>query len=205
MQRLKVMQLKRVFFLALLGSMLGLPAQARADWFFTPYIGGNFGGDAPDTSVNFGGSLGYMGAGVIGFEFDFGYAPDFGGDIFDGDFEDDFDFTGEEKVTSLMANLIIGAPFGGQSGPGIRPYVSGGAGLLRRNLSFGDTFDDITENDFGINAGAGLMGFFSDNVGIRGDVRYFRGFSDVEEGADIDLELGDFDFWRGSVGIAFRF
>jgi opacity protein-like surface antigen len=198
------MRLKRVFFLALLGSMLALPAQARADWFFTPYIGANFGGDTPDNSLNFGGSLGFMGAGVIGFEVDFGYSPDFGGDIFDDEFEDDFDFDGDQKVTSLMGNLIIGAPIGGQ-GQGIRPYVSGGAGLLRRNLSFGDTFDDINENDFGINAGGGIMGFISDNVGIRGDVRYFRSFSDVEEGDDIDLELGEFDFWRGSVGIVFRF
>jgi len=28
-------------------------------------------------------------------------------------------------------------------------------------------------NDFGINMGAGVVGFFSDHVGVRGDVRYF--------------------------------
>ena len=33
-----------------------------------------------------------------------------------------------------------------------------------------------TKNDFGLDVGGGVMGFFSDNVGLRGDIRYFRGF-----------------------------
>jgi opacity protein-like surface antigen len=198
------MQTKRVLaVLIVFGGLLALPAPARADWFFTPYIGANFGGDAPDTSVNFGGSLGYMGAGVIGFEIDFGYAPDFTS----GEFVDDFGtvFEGDGEVTSFMANLIVGAPIGGQ-GAGVRPYASAGAGLLRRRASVEDFEDfDVTSNDFGINVGAGVMGFFTDNVGLRGDVRYFRGFGDDEPGDAIDLELGDFDFWRASLGVAFRF
>ena len=39
------------------------------------------------------------------------------------------------------------------------------------NLSL---FNDLSTSDFGINLGGGVTGFFSDNVGIRGDVRYFR-------------------------------
>ena len=53
------MQLKRVMGVALLGLVLAAPAPASADWFFTPYIGTNFGGDSEETSVNFGGSLVY--------------------------------------------------------------------------------------------------------------------------------------------------
>jgi hypothetical protein len=49
------------------------------------------------------------------------------------------------------------------------------------------------------------MGFFSDNVGIRGDVRYFRALQDIESDDEFDVSLGDLRFWRGSVGITFRF
>jgi hypothetical protein len=49
------------------------------------------------------------------------------------------------------------------------------------------------------------MGFLTDNVGIRGDVRYFRAIGDEDSGDDLDLGLGEFDFWRGSFGVAFRF
>jgi opacity protein-like surface antigen len=156
------MRLKRVMLVALLGFIVAAPAPARADWFFTPYIGANFAGDADDTNVNFGGSLGYMGAG------------------------------------------ILGAPIGGL-GEGVRPYVSGGAGLLRARIDDVDDFFDVTDNSFGVNVGGGVMGFLTDNVGIRGDVRYFRSLQDEASGDDLDLDVGEFDFWRGSVGVAFRF
>ncbi len=192
------MRLKRVMGVALLGLILAAPAPASADWFFTPYIGTNFGGDSEDTSVNFGGSLGYMGAGIIGFEVDFGYAPDF----FEtpGVASDSYD----SNVTSFMANLIVGAPIGGM-GEGVRPYASGGVGLLRARSEDIDDFFDVTENSFGVNVGAGVMGFMTDNVGLRGDVRYFRAINDEESGDDIELGFGDFDFWRASFGVAFRF
>ena len=192
------MQLKRVMLPALLAMMLAAPAPARADWFFTPYIGANFGGDTEETSTSFGGSLGYMGAGIIGFEADFGFSPNF----FDAPNVDESTFDG--NVTSLMANVIVGAPIGGM-GEGIRPYASGGVGLLRSRIDDVDDFFDVTDNSFGVNVGAGVMGFLTDNVGIRGDVRYFRAIGDENSGDDLDLGLQDFDFWRGSFGVAFRF
>jgi opacity protein-like surface antigen len=186
--------------------VLAIPAQARADWIFTPYIGANFsrGGDIFDldsgnTSVSFGGSLGWMGAGILGLEMDFGYAPDF--------FETDDVTSLDGNVTSFMGNVIIGIPIGGQTGGGVRPYVSGGAGLLRSRLDDVEDFFDLNENSFGVNAGAGLMVFFTDNVGLRGDLRYFRSLSDDDndDDNDLDLNLGAFHFWRATAGVAFRF
>jgi opacity protein-like surface antigen len=188
---------KSVIIFATLGLVLAVPSTARADWLFTPFVGGVFGGDTPASSINFGGSLGYMGAGVVGFEFDFGYAPDFYKDpatSFDG------------NVTTLMGNVIIGAPIGGTHGPGIRPYVSGGAGLLRSRVDdAGQFFGSISSNDFGINVGGGVIAFFSDNVGLRGDLRFFRDLQDRNAGSGVDLELGSFDFWRATGGVTFRF
>jgi opacity protein-like surface antigen len=197
------MQLKRVLFAVVLGGLMLIPAQARADWIFTPFIGANLhneddtlGLDTKNGTVNFGGSLAWMGAGVFGVELDFGYAPNF----FEQQNTSEFD----GNVTTLMGNLILGIPIGGQTGGGVRPYVSGGAGLIKSRLDDVEDFFDIDESSFGINAGGGLMIFFTDSVGIRGDLRYFRSFKHIDEN-DLNLSLGGFDFWRASAGVSFRF
>lgn len=172
-------------------------APARADWLFTPFLGVSFGGDTSSQHVTYGASVGWMGAGIIGFEVDAGFAPD----LFDED--DGLDLSIQESnATTLMANLIVGAPLGS---PGVRPYASGGVGLIRSSVGDANEFFDIDDNSFGVNIGAGIIGFVRDNFGLRGDVRYFRSLRDTDGGDDIDLGFGSFDFWRGTVGATFRF
>ena len=189
------------------------PAKASADWLFTPYIGMNWGGSAGFTDflgdfeddferrMNFGGSLAWMGAGAVGFEVDFGFSPNFFEDT-SGD--DDFAF-GDSNVTTLMANVTVGAPFGGQSGGGIRPYASGGLGLIKSRIDDADDLFELNSTDWGYNLGGGVAGFFNDSLGLRGDVRYFRSLQDNEPDDEFDLALGSFSFWRGTVGVIFRF
>jgi hypothetical protein len=54
-----------------------------------------------------------------------------------------------------------------------------------------------------LNIGGGINGQFTENVGIRGDLRYFRSF-EKDESETLDIGLSNFDFWRGSVGVSFR-
>jgi opacity protein-like surface antigen len=68
----------------------------------------------------------------------------------------------------------------------------------------GQFFEEIDNNNFGFDVGGGVMGFFSDNVGLRGDIRYFRSVNNNNDNG-VDLNLGDFKFWRGSVGVTLRF
>jgi opacity protein-like surface antigen len=192
------------------------PAKASADWLFTPFIGLNWGnsvnfndaiGDTEDEfekRVDFGASLAWMGAGIVGFEVDFGYTPNFF-QATEGD--DDFEI-GDSNLTTLMANVVVGIPVGGQTGIGVRPYASGGIGVIAANLGEAeDLFDIEGGTDLGFNVGAGVTGFFSDNIGLRGDVRYFRSLRDNDrDDLDIDdIRLGSLNFWRGSVGVTFRF
>lgn len=202
-----VTKARRIRKLTKLGIMAALAltlstTTARADWLFTPNIGAGFGGSA-DTGehLTYGASIGWMGAGVFGWEADFSYTPEF----FEGD-NDDVDFfnTGDSNVTTIMGNVLIGAPIGGQTGPGVRPYFVGGAGLLQSRVEDADELFEIDNNDFGINVGGGVMGFMTDNVGFRGDIRYFRAFGEDEGNDEFDLDLSDFDFWRGTVGVTFR-
>lgn len=207
--------MRKLLFVPLLAvlAFAAAPSSASADWYLTPFVGGNFGGSADfggnndfedevERRVDLGASLGWMGNGIAGFEVDWGWSPNF--------FENttgpgNFVF-GDSNVTTLMGNLVLGVPIGGQTGGGLRPYVLGGAGLLRSNISGSTFFNDLTSNDFGINVAGGVHGYFNDHVGLRGDLRYFRLLEDSEPSAnDFDLSLADFNFWRASIGVTFRF
>jgi opacity protein-like surface antigen len=90
------------------------------------------------------------------------------------------------------------------AGP-IRPYGAIGIGLLRSHVEADDLADDLSTNDLGFNVGFGVIGMLSDRVGLRGDVRYFRSLQDPEDDDDFDLSVANFDFWRATGGVAFRF
>jgi outer membrane protein with beta-barrel domain len=178
---------------------------ARADGLFIPFIGVNFGGDAGtefgdafDASrFNWGASIGWMGAGVIGVEGDFGFSPDFFGKT----------DLGDSSVLTAFGNVLVGVPFGGQKGFGIRPYALAGIGLVHpKGDAFATQGFELDENKIGWDFGGGVMLFFGTHAGIRGDIRYFRTFEALEV-LDIEFEdgPGDLDFTRGSVGFVFRF
>jgi opacity protein-like surface antigen len=178
------------------------PVTASADWLFTPNIGAGFGGNSRGGEhLTYGASIGWMGAGVIGWEADLAYTPEF----FEGDDNDaDLFNTGDSNITTVMGNILIGVPIGGQTGAGVRPYFAGGAGLMKSRVENADALFDVDNNDFGVNLGGGVMGFMTDNVGFRGDIRYFRAFGEDSSNERVDLDLSDFDFWRGTVGVTFR-
>ncbi|MEO5819058.1 MAG: outer membrane beta-barrel protein [Vicinamibacteraceae bacterium] len=172
-------------------------APARADWLITPYLGSAFGGAASSQHVTYGASAAWMSHGIVGVEFDGSIAPD----LLDEDAGVILGIT-DSNVTTLMGSFVIGAPLGE---PGIRPYAVAGAGLIRSRLSDADDIFDIDESSFGINVGGGVHALVGKNVGLRADLRYFRGVRDTDSSDDVDLELGGFDFWRATVGATFRF
>jgi opacity protein-like surface antigen len=207
------MNARRFVTVTALALALFLPAAAaHADGFITPFVGVNFGGSTDDkfvdavndnSKVNWGVALGYMGGGIIGFEEELSYTPKFfaAGGMPSGTF-------GEVNVITLMSNLIIGIPIGGQSGGGIRPYVVAGVGLFRTDIDRVSTLFKASKNDFGYNLGGGVMGYFADHIGIRGDVRYFRNLNASDEADNpvgIAISKGTLNFIRGSVGLVLRF
>ena len=182
------------------------PSAAWADGYFVPFIGANFGGDVgrplsetvdDRNRFTFGFGVGGMAGGIFGAEFDFGYTHNF--------LASNGTVVTKSNLITAMPALVIGIPVGGQRGAGIRPYVLAGAGLLRRDLDF-NTLDTISTNDWGYTLGGGVMGYFSDHVGLRGDLRYFRNFKVDEFNIDtVDFDKGTFNFGRASLGVLFRF
>jgi opacity protein-like surface antigen len=191
--------LKKCAMLAALALVLA-PASARADWLFTPNVGAGFGGDASGREhLSWGASIGWMGAGVLGWEADFAFTPEF----FEGD-DDDTDLFDSSNVTTFMVNALVGVPVGGTTGGGFRPYFSGGIGLLQSSIEDAESLFEVDNSEFGFNLGGGAMGFMTDHVGFRGDVRYYRALSDPDEDNEFDIAIGDFDFWRATGGVTFR-
>jgi hypothetical protein len=173
------------------------PTAVRAEGYVSPWAGVNFGSSVNNGRSGFGVDAGGMGGGIIGGEVDFGYSPSFFGT------QNDF---GHNTVINLMGNVIVGVPIGGTHGAGVRPYVTAGLGLLRTQIDGGTIAHVSSSNNmFGWNAGAGVMGYFNEHVGLRGDVRYLRGFKDLNTGVtSIDLNSNQLNFWRTSVGVVIR-
>ena len=191
----------KLFVIAVAAAAASAPSVARADGYFVPWAAtqagsGNTFGDNGRASMGI--YAGGMGEGIIGGELGFGYSPSFFGT------KNDF---GNNSVIDLMGNVIVGVPVGGTHGAGIRPFVTGGVGLLRTQIDGGTVANVSSSNNmWGWNGGAGVMGYFNDHVGLRGDVRYLRGFENTNTGVTtIDLNgAGQLHFWRASIGLVLR-
>lgn len=168
---------------------------ARAEGFISPFIGFNFGGDSAncaslrncqDKRTNFGLSIGTR-HGIFGLEEDLGYAPDFFGKAPGAD----------NAVLTLMSNMLVVIP----AGP-IQPYGLVGLGLIRPHMKFDTASLAFQQNALGYDIGGGVNIFLLHGVGIRGDVRHLKTLSDITLGVFSSDKL---EFWRGSVGVTFKF
>ncbi|HUF22615.1 MAG TPA: outer membrane beta-barrel protein [Vicinamibacterales bacterium] len=196
--------MKRLTLLTAMALCLA-PAAASAEWIFTPFIGTSFaaGSETDDavieaalegSKMTYGGTLTYLGGGILGFEVDLGYAPNYfePGDDPSGDVDN-------SNYMSLMGNVILSTPRGA-----FRPYVTAGAGMLKTFVDGPDDAFDVDRNALGFNLGGGVFGFFTNRVGIRGDLRYFRQMTEADDG-ELDFDVTAFRFWRGTVGVSLRF
>ena len=184
---------------------VGCATEARADVYVSPFWAVNFGGDAGGTFNNNvsdrnrttnGAAVGFMNGGIFGVELDIAYTNKFYGEGA---------VVGDNSLLTIMPAVIMGIPVGGQQGPGIRPYATAGVGIIRRELSISgvDVFDG---SDQAYSLGFGVMGYFSNHVGLRADYKFVRNF-EVDEVSltNIDFHQGTFDFSRAAIGVLFRF
>jgi opacity protein-like surface antigen len=179
--------------LTLLISFAGA-APAAAQGFVGATLGYNFGGDSgcpevsncEDKNLNWGVSVGALG-GLFGFELEFAQIPDFFGDAPGSD----------SSVITFMGNLMLAPKFGP-----VQPYGTAGLGVIKTDAELSGVFDE-GENSFGWNAGGGLLVFFGDHFGARGDLRYFHAFEALELlGISADTKI---DYGRLSGGIVVKF
>ncbi|MFI5183695.1 MAG: outer membrane beta-barrel protein [Vicinamibacteria bacterium] len=185
------MKTRRCLIAGLTGVLLVAAVPARAEVILTPFYGKAFGGSTTSSRTTYGGALGFLGGGVFGFEGEFSYVKDFAGDV-------SSDTLASNTVQSLSANFMIAMPAGQ-----VRVYGTAGASLLRPDLKTRDGFVVVNEDKFGYNLGGGIILYFSGHVGLRGDIRFFRTFGDLQAGELISV--GKLDYWRGIGGLTFKF
>jgi hypothetical protein len=199
--------------LLLLGSFA---RPASAEWYLTPLVGFTFKGDTTlfneptqddDLNVvtavskihwNFGGATTLIGAGPIGVEAFFLYTPGF--------LQQDLGVLQKSKTLALMGNVVLAMPRGWNE-YGLRPFVSGGLGLLRvtaEDLPPVNFYEDPI-NLFGYNVGGGAVGFITERTGLRFDLRYFSHVRPKEDLSGTSFGPIELRYWNASVGVIFRY
>jgi len=173
-----------------------LPASAHAAGYITPFLGFNFGGDSAncialtncqEKRANWGVSAATI-RGVVGFEQELAYAPDFFGQA-DGE---------SNGVLTVMTNVLVIIPAGR-----VNPYGLIGVGLIRPHVKLDAASLAVDKNAVGWDIGGGVNVFLTNHLGVRGDVRHIKTMKDVSLGGLFSTE--QLDFWRASVGLTFRF
>jgi Outer membrane protein beta-barrel domain len=189
---------------SLCGLLLMLAAApARADWQFAPFFGYTFKGsttlvDPEDGATkvhwSFGGTATLIGRGPVGVEGVFLLVPHF--------FEaEDAVGVATSRMYGLMGNVVVAAPKGWNE-YGLRPFISGGVGLLHASQQTTDPRAlPISTNLFAYNIGGGATGFITEHTGLRFDLRYYRSLSRTDE--TIAFGAVRLSYWTGTVGVVF--
>ena len=169
---------------------------ARAQGFFSPFIGYDYGGDSlcqalrgcEEKNLNIGFSFGKLGK-AGGFEEEIAWAKNFFGKT-----SPDSD----SSVLTIMSNFMI-AP---NIGP-VRPYGLFGVGLMKAHVNLNPVnLVSFTNNQFAWDLGGGVMVMFGQHIGIRGEIRHFHSFQDflgLPIGSDTKLNFG-----RASAGLVLQ-
>lgn len=197
-------------------ALLAAPATAEAEWHITPMVGLTFAGKTtivdPDQGTgkrhpNIAGSVALLGGGLLGVEGIASLTPGF---FQSGDESVLFQPDGQtplvesSRVSTLMGNVIVAAPRRWTE-YSLRPFVSGGFGLIRASKLETRDLLSTTVNLFGYNIGGGAIGFLSRSTGVRFDLRYYGTVRGTYHGP---IALGDGDvhlrYMTASVGIVIR-
>jgi opacity protein-like surface antigen len=191
--------------IALVLSLLLVPAPASADLFLAPYVGVKFGGGtsivdlelaAGQAKTTLGVSVFLLSDAILGYEATFGYVPQY----FNGD-------TGPlikpgSYLIDLMGNVVVSLPPDVTAG-GLRPYIIGGVGLIHAEAADILGIFQVRRTMPAFNAGLGAVGLLTNNVGVRFDLRYLRSFTNDDGSlATVGRRIS---YSRATVGLVLRF
>jgi hypothetical protein len=195
-----------------------LPTVSRAEWQFTPFLGYTFKASTTivdfdldedqvatdDTRVNFGGAVRFVGEWPIGLEAYYVHTPGF----FDtATFNIAAPRIIESRTYAVMGNVVLTTPLSWNR-YGLRPSLSGGIGLMHASATDQLQILPYRLDLLGMNIGGGAVGFLSDHVGVRFDLRYFRNIKGIpQEELDPGITVGQpvrLRYWTLDFGVVFK-
>ncbi|MGQ0736409.1 MAG: outer membrane protein [Acidobacteriota bacterium] len=184
--------------------LVATPGRAEADWFVTPYLGVKFAADtnfvdleqgANNTKLAVGAALGWLAEGPLGIEADVGYYPRF--------FErSSGSLVARSQVVTLMGSVILAVPRS-LTRDSLRPFLSGGAGLMHVGIDDVASVFPVDSNLFAVNVGGGAVGALTNRTSVRFDLRYFKSVS-TEETPRVGFGSTRLSFWRAAIGVTLQ-
>ncbi len=182
--------------LLLTASLLALPAAAHAQKFqVSPFAGVTFGGDTTRTSGTAGLSATWMAMDWLGVEGEIAHTPNL--------FEQD-GFTINRSLTTFSGSLVVAVP--GMDSGRLKPYAVVGLSSLMPHLAEAGDLSEREGSVLALSLGAGITAFVNDHVGIRGDMRYFRGIQDSDLDTNVfGVKFSEYSFVRTTLGLVVRF
>ena len=169
-----------MIWLLMAALLLAIPHNASAELFAVPFMGVKFGGStsivdlefaAGDAKFTLGGAIMSIDDGLLGYEASFGYVL---GYFEGGNRENDPLVASGSFVIDGTASAIFTVP-PRLTGYGLRPYAQAGAGLVHAQVvdNLLHVFQ-VRRTMPVVTVGAGALGLFTNNVGLRFDIRYLR-------------------------------
>jgi hypothetical protein len=188
-------------------AVLSVPSRANAgERQIRPLIGVTFEGATTfvDSESAVGKTHAVLGANAVwlreifGIDVDLAHAPGF----FQAD--DPRHLVLSSGVTTLTGNIVVAAP-ARKTEYGLRPYVVGGAGLMRVRIDHAFPGPlPVAKTYPAIDVGGGVLGFITNRIGVCWEVRRFTSLSrTTEQGLSIGAE--QLSFWRASMALAIRY
>jgi hypothetical protein len=193
------------WLLAVVAILLLNAAPARADWQFAPFFGYSFKGETtlvtPEALGNLkvrwtvGGTVTLIGRGPFGVEGTVLFVPHF--------FEaGNVGAVSSSRTYAVMGNVVLAAPQGWNE-YGLRPFVSGGLGLMHASQRTTVPVFPLNEDLLGYNVGGGAVGFISDHTGLRFDLRYYSSLSRTDE--TVAVGPVRLSYWTATVGVVLKY
>ncbi|MEO7276187.1 MAG: hypothetical protein ABIX28_25535 [Vicinamibacterales bacterium] len=185
--------------------LAGDAAPAHADWQFAPFFGYAFKGETtlftPETLGDLkvrwtvGGTVTLIGRGPLGVEGTVLLVPRF--------FEaGNLGAVTSSRTYAVMGNVVLAAPQGWNE-YGLRPYVSGGLGLIHATQRTTASVFSLNQNLLGYNVGGGATGFISEHTGLRFDLRYYSSLSRTDD--TVAIGPVRLRYWTGTVGVVLKY